>query len=938
MARHISVVASWFCLLLGGSLSFAKEEAPIKYPKVYKWDFETLDDNGKEQFGKEIVPIYWSDERPSQRNWRQKFGVAASSTRPDRFPRHTPAYFVHDSHVISGRRALRLQSEGDNILVSLANERKVRIFGEAEVTFSGWIKTLGLQHGSVKIILRFFKDGFEIPGSRLTSTAIHGRHGLKAQPDSGIKILESKQGWHRYLLIQDRAPTEAEEFDIQIVLEGSFKDEKATVWCDRFEVEIMPGCRLAWPGRENLLIQPGEPVELQVECFGLNAGRYKVRVSMRRTWPVFQERSRELTFESYRYVSTSKVPLRLLEDLRARFFLVEEDLGPGLYRVQVDIIWKDEVISSGSNEFAWIGSWGEVTPTPTVRLGWIFPFENKKPLKFNQIFHYQNSGFPLHQVLMDLGDWSPVRKTLTQNRTSVEDTLKNLKMMVSGDAAISWSARIQWGEDIPAKAWKDFFLAALPGLRMWHIQSERPLTPEEAQVLVDLKKESPILEFGFKPDVNGDIPSWAQFRVVSIQPNQKINWPANKKPGPKDWAIIELDDDLEVEEKVSFFGRSVIDLSHQGFRRIFLKTKGEFFQGPMNASDEFVAPDPYLLAWIGTGRFLARSTPVKDYEWSPSPRDQGVFRLFNDYGKVDTLVVYSRDKNKFDLDLWTGEPLQASDLLGSVLTIPYDSKTGISKIPVHTVPRFLFPLPTGRVETALSLKRLTESLRPWPRTQNLVYQLTNRIAKTIDVEMSLEVLEEEGWKARSSNTRKTMNPFSENTPIEDVTEIWDWEVDLPQPTPLLKDYPFRIVMRLSEDGRDFHYYLDDNILLGSDVVEVTVDPITLSSNMIKFKLLNIWNKPLRLQVFSRILDGQQSGLSRIWSQIFLPVVPPGILKSKNRNDLKPFMREIVFSLPHSVRALHGKEVWIGFQVGGRGDFNTFSFKVLADTEWVRLER
>lgn len=936
VARWSPAGAGWLILaLLAGSLR--ADETPIQYPKVHEWDFETLDDRGQEQFSKEAVPVYWSDERPSQRHWRQQFGTAASSVEPDRFPRHTPAYFVRDRQVIRGNRALRLQSEGDNLLVSLANESKVKIFGEAEVTFRGWVRSRGLRHGSVRIVLRFFRDGYEIAGSRLISPPIRSP-GAPGASGAGPRILEQRDAWNRYLFIQDRAPTEAEEFDIQILLDGSFEDERATVWLDHFEVEIMPGCRLAWPGRSNLLIQPGEPVELQVECFGLNRGTYRVKVSMRRTWPAPGGNARELKFESSRYVSSSRVPLRLLEDLRARFFLVEEDLGPGLYQVQVDIIWQGEVISSGSNEFAWIGSWGESTPTPTVRLGWIFPFENEERLRFDEVFHYQNSGFPLHQVLLDLEDWSPVRRSLTQNRTSVEDTLANLKTMVGGDASISWSVRIQWGEEGTAAAWRDFFLAALPELRMWHIQSDRPLTEEESRILVELKKESPILEFGFRPDARGNIPKWAQFRVVEIDPDRPLEWGPSRRPGPKDWGIIRLPDDLEVEERVAYFGRSVIDLTQKGFRRIFLKTAGDFFQGPMNASDEFVAPDPYLLAWIGTGRFLARSNPRKDYDWSPSPENQGVFRLFDDYGKTDTLVVYSRDEARFDLDLWTGEPVRGSDLLGSQVDIPFDPETGISSIPVNPVPKFLFPLPTGKVETALTLRRLTESLRPWPRTQSLSYQLSNRLPRTVEVDLTLEVQEADGWKARSLTGSKTLMPFREDIAEEELRKTWQWEVDLPQPTPLLKDYPFRVVMRLSEDGRDYRYTFEDSILLGSDVVEVSVDPIALGSHSIHFRLLNIWNKPLRLQVFSRILGGEQAGLSRIWSQVSLPRVPRDILAARDPDRLRDYSRELVFSLPHQVRALDGEEVWIGFQVGGRGDFNTFSFRVLVDESGVRLER
>ena len=58
------------------------------------------------------------------------------------------------------------------------------------------------------------------------------------------------------------------------------------MWLDDFNVEIMPGTRLTWPDRRNLLIQPGDPMDLLVVSYGLEPGTYKIRIHLDQVWPV----------------------------------------------------------------------------------------------------------------------------------------------------------------------------------------------------------------------------------------------------------------------------------------------------------------------------------------------------------------------------------------------------------------------------------------------------------------------------------------------------------------------------------------------------------------------------------------------------------------------------------------------------------------------------
>jgi hypothetical protein len=184
--------------LLAGQLSVRHADAAEgkRYPIRRSWDFETTDNDGNEIFSQERVPIL-IDTKYTQPDWLQIFGVEASPIEPDRYPRSTLAHFTSKRR-IEGDRSLHLRTRGDHQI--LRSRFRKKIFGHAEILLKGRVWSEGLKLGEVRVAIRFFESGFEIPGSLLESGGHRG-----------------KAGWREeILLLRGRAPVNAQEFEIEI--------------------------------------------------------------------------------------------------------------------------------------------------------------------------------------------------------------------------------------------------------------------------------------------------------------------------------------------------------------------------------------------------------------------------------------------------------------------------------------------------------------------------------------------------------------------------------------------------------------------------------------------------------------------------------------------------------------------------------------------------
>ena len=117
----------------------------------------------------------------------------------------------------------------------------------------------------MRLELRFLQNGRVMPGSIVSSPPVRGR-----------------LDWSQALVIETTAPTGAAQFDVQIVLTGSFEDKMADVWIDDLEIDLRSGCGLQWVGLENQLAGPGQQIPLQLDCHGFKVGEYAIDVRLDR--------------------------------------------------------------------------------------------------------------------------------------------------------------------------------------------------------------------------------------------------------------------------------------------------------------------------------------------------------------------------------------------------------------------------------------------------------------------------------------------------------------------------------------------------------------------------------------------------------------------------------------------------------------------------------
>jgi hypothetical protein len=351
-------------------------------------------------------------------------------------------------------------------------------------------------------------------------------------------------------------------------------------------------------------------------------------------------------------------------------------------------------------------------------------------------------------------------------------------------------------------------------------------------------------------------------------------------------------------------------LTRLGFRKIFVDRIWDSFLIEKDLRDEFPPPDPYLLGWTGVGRFLAQSEFIREFRWNP----KGTFLLFQDQRESGpaggTLVAFSNSRETLDFDLWTGDKLRGKDLLETERRISYDEDTAKSFFKLGPVPIFLAPFPSGRVETAMSVRRVSDDLKPYPLTQRLSYEVVNHMDRRVDMHLEPPP---DGWIVRDRVTSAT-------SLLPGEKRLWSWDVDLPQPPPLLRSLVFRVRVHMN-DGDQYEYVHEDLVPLGSDVVELEIEPHGHGARAVRFRLRNVRKRPVRLNVFARLFG--ESPVAHNLDRITLPA--SGV-------------REMSVPLNRPLSEFSGEDIWIGFQVGGRGEYNTYVFEVAVGEDQVILGR
>ena len=146
---------------------------------------------------------------------------------------------------------------------------------------------------------------------------------------------------------------------------------------------------------------PDDPVDLSVNCFGLESGVYDIRVKMLRKWPPAQEAPQ--LFQTFRYVPHEEV-LKMRSDLRSNL-----DLERGLYMARVEVLDQNKnLLAISESPIAVLGEGLKIFnrgQDPMLKLGWILIHDGRPNEEFakqmGQILSTAKK-YPIHQMLLDL--------------------------------------------------------------------------------------------------------------------------------------------------------------------------------------------------------------------------------------------------------------------------------------------------------------------------------------------------------------------------------------------------------------------------------------------------------------------------------------------------------------------------------------------------------
>ncbi len=864
----------------------AAASEPVTLPVSYTLDFETESD-GVEIFSDDDVPIV-KDGRLSQKHWTQVFGAAADPAHPDLFSRASLAHFT-SRNAFRGNRSLWMRTHGEHLLVRSTQmypldedvRRRSVLPPEARIRVTARVMTRSLSTGSLRVELLFFREDPQIEG-RLVQLADAA---VSSPPISGSR------DWGTHVAFQTRVPRGADKFEVRILLEGAFEDRAADVWIDDMHIDIFPGCSIEWPGIDNQLVEPGEEIPLQVECHGLASGHYDLEIRLERQWPPGP--AAPLSMRARRFVLAGKT-LKMLEELRS-----ELEIERGIYRVVVRVVDRHgrpaadieshiAVIGEGLESFAVDGN------DLSLTLGWVLRPGDPGARRTLADIRAGAREYPIHAILLRVdgvpGHRVPGHGVPGDRASGPRDALPDLGAL--SDSGFELYGSLRWEEGAAGRA-ASIFEKHLASIDHWAIELDGPRSAADDHALRALRESHPGLELGAYAKTR-PTPEWASFRVFRHDEALREDTVA----GPGDWAVIALPTGLGRNEKITFIGRLAFELIRRGFRRLFIESSWEEFARPLEEERFSSMPNPFLFGWIGSIRLLGSLTYTGSRDWG----DGGRFLLFSRAASGDdVLVAYSRGEERLEHELWTGEPVTVVDFLGNRVQAPFDPRRGMTRFALGPLPIFIERFPARRVDTALSLERVTGRLEAWPRRQELIYRVTSSLAG--ESWFSLELEAPEDWTLDSPARRRRLAPG----------ETWDaaWTVEFSEHAPVLADHGVLLRLAFEHQGAVHRRALPDLVPLRSDVVTVEFDAVPPDAEVL---LLRVTGRPdgevERLNLFAQAFVADGASVRRSWSGLRLI---PGE------------ERRLPVVLPVSADRLAGRAVRVGYQVRGRGDLGTFEF-------------
>jgi len=847
------------------SLSPVRSPGPADSRLRFTWNFETTDPKGRELYPLEEVPLLLG-ERPTQPFWIQLFGNGADPLRRDRFPRR-PAATLSSMSPGEGHRSLHIQSRGDCILVQLSSS--IPVTGGVALRLSADVKLKGLREGGLQF--RVFFAGEQLREQE-------ARHAFPP--------LRGDRDWSR-VKFNGLVPDDARFLKVEILLEGSFRDRVAQAWVDSMELEILPRLRIDWD-REFLLFGTGErEISFQLEARGLEPGEYQLGVDLLGLHldPGIPPESPR-RFEAQRYVPApaESVPSgkgNLTSSLRFRGDLRRMFPGPALHPGPYGLVFRLRRADRSGGGSPVDG--GERTERIGLIRGATTEAETRAVLlgmvwKQSQILRGDlavlagfPAGFPLSGLLWDLaGEW----------KAGAPPELPPEVRLSGSRSQIPWSGRL--GEDFlrdpgaPA-----IFGNWSPHIQGWEVAVD-PESPLAAESLAKIRGRVEFISLGAQAGFTR--PSWARFRVFEMA---GAPGPGGEIPEIQDWAIVESPGEENEWDGFLTFCRTLLGLARDGYRNIYYRQAFDLLG--QRSSDGNLSPRRAAFAWMGLGRWLARSPVLRDCKWDP----RGLFLVLQD-GRDHSLLVMARGKEPFSLRRWTGLPLHGEDLLENPVTCRFLKESGESEIQVRPEPVLYRGLDLNLLDTVYSLDLSGPPLKPGRKKQEIRFQVKNGSDQPGIFRLKMEMPRD--WWVTGGGAARKVEPGGETT--------FQFPVEAPEGFQGDETVPVNLHLEIERNGRTYSYREARSLECSSKLIRLRDVRVDSASGKLRFILENRAGDTLDVQLYCRVLLGGKKDLLEFWDAR----LPP----AGERSFTAPLRRP--------AEDLDGKEIQIGAKVRGRNEF------------------
>jgi hypothetical protein len=825
-----------------GSLS-----PPGSLTRRFEWSFDTTDPEGRELYAMREVGLFMGG-RPTHPQWLQEFGARADPKARDRFPRE-PEATLWLKDVSKTHRVLHLQSRGDHLLVHLA--RPVAAAGGVALRLGAQVRLQGQREGALKLRVRFSGEGLAAPARLLESPP------LSEAPD-----------W-RKVELAGRVPERAESLDLEILLEGSYKDGPAQAWVDSVVLELSPGLTIDWPGRSLLLFAGEETaIPFHLESRGLPPGTYLIAAEMERLYPEGGAAARgPLSFAGRRYVAKAAAGamtgLRFRGDVRQMF---AGPLPPGLWELRIKVrgptgpsVDDGAPVAEGSERLGLLPA-APGPPRPAgLRLGWAV-----SPAEILQgdlgLLAAIPATFPLAELLWDLGDLpqsAPPHELVVPAKLAPAVKLRPAaaplpelppSVKLRGAAAQTpWVGRAGRGflahPDAAAllRGWA-------PAIRFWALPAEAAEL-SKGETLKRLLEPPEAVNLGATG--GGARPSWASFREFEAAAGGSMQPPLEDlSPHPRDWALLSASRSPSERDDFLRLSGLLLDFARAGHRRLFLKGPAAFLAE--RTASGHAGPRLPLLAWAVLGRLLS-GDPIQDRQ-RLDPR--GRFVAVRD-GEEQLLIAMSRGDG-FRVRVWTGRPISGEDLFGEKMEVPFDSATLESDLSVEPRPVVYRGLDLGIADTLDSLSEVEPGLRPIFTAQDLSFRLTNRAAGPVTLGLGLVLPPGHLVEGRP---QRTILPGEE--------AILTFQVTVPDSLPSGR-IRATLAMDLEAGGKKIRFSRERFLEIRSRNLRITPGADDPAGRTLFFNLECVSGRPIAARVDCRVLLGGSRDLLWSWDERLLP--------------------------------------------------------------------